>query len=383
MHIETEIAPLPRTVSSSKSPRIAAFATKGVGSNEELRIRQLLNEFTNLKILPFDRSAKLKTAWDGLRYLQLNRPDLLVMEGSGLAGGLLCLAARILLGVPYAISWGDAVGPWIAAHFPLASPISHIYERLLLRFAAGFIGWTPYLCGRALTFGCPRAVTAAGWARRAPSGGNRTEERTYFRKIWGIPEEAIVVGLVGSIEWNPNRHYCYGLELVSAAVRLSREDLYVLVVGGGSGLAHLRRLADEHPSAKICLPGPVSLEEVMPCLSAFDVASLPQSTDAVGSFRYTTKLSEYADADLPVITPRIPVAYDLGANWTWRLPGSGPWEEKYISALASLLENLDHAQIESRRVGLPMQGDIFDREAQIQRVAAFVADILEELEPLK
>ena len=46
-------------------------------------------------------------------------------------------------------------------------------------------------------------------------------------------------------------------------------------------------------------------------LAAFDLASLPQSVDGVGSFRYTTKLSEYLAAGLPIVTGQIPAAYDL------------------------------------------------------------------------
>ena len=63
-------------------------------------------------------------------------------------------------------------------------------------------------------------------------------------------------------------------------------------------------------------------------MAAFDVGALPQSTDGVGSFRYTTKLSEYAAARLPVITSRIPAAYDLGCEWMWRLPGRGPGRKR-------------------------------------------------------
>ena len=60
-----------------------------------------------------------------------------------------------------------------------------------------------------------------------------------------------------------------------------------------------------------------------------DVASLPQSVDGVGSFRYTTKLSEYLAARLPVVTGEIPLAFDLDDGWMWRLPGDAPWEERY------------------------------------------------------
>ena len=41
------------------------------------------------------------------------------------------------------------------------------------------------------------------------------------------------------------------------------------------------------------------LEEVVPVMCAFDVASLPQSMDGVGMFRYTTKIAEELALRLP------------------------------------------------------------------------------------
>jgi hypothetical protein len=41
------------------------------------------------------------------------RPDLLVMEGTGIAGGVACLAARAIWGQKYIVSSGDAVGPFV------------------------------------------------------------------------------------------------------------------------------------------------------------------------------------------------------------------------------------------------------------------------------
>ena len=57
-----------------------------------------------------------------------------------------------------------------------------------------------------MTFGAPRAMTAAGW----PLGGNRSpdllESRKKMREQLGISQDAIVVGIVGALEWNARRH---------------------------------------------------------------------------------------------------------------------------------------------------------------------------------
>ncbi len=292
------------------------------------------------------------------------------MEGTGVAGGLAVIAARAIAGVPYVVSSGDAVGPFVGLSHRRLAPFAGLYERLLCRRSAGFIGWSPYLVGRALTFGAPRAMTAANWAPAAAP-----EERAARREALGIPAEAIVFGLVGSLPWNEASGYCYGLELVRAALATDRKDLRVLVVGDGSGLARLRELAagDE----RIILPGRVPKEEVAGVLAALDVASLPQSVDGVGSFRYTTKISEYLGAGLPVVTGQIPLAYDLDDGWIWRLAGDAPWDPRYLAALAELMRTVTPAEVAARRAAVPRDLAIFDRGRQQRAVSAFVADLVD------
>ena len=200
-----------------------------------------------------------------------------------------------------------------------------------------------------------------------------------FREKWGLPRDAIVVGLLGSLEWNAHREYCYGLELVRCAHRLQRKDVSFLIVGDGTGLERLRKEAGALLGTRIFLPGAVPLEHVIPALLTIDVASLPQSMDGVGLFRYTTKVSEYAEAGVPVITSRIPMAYDLGDGWMWRLPGKGPWTEVYVNALTALVENLSREQIDFRKQAIPKPFEAFRQDLQIRRVTQFVGDIFNDL----
>jgi hypothetical protein len=109
-------------------------------------------------------------------------------------------------------------------------------------------------------------------------------------------------------------------------------------------------------------------------MATFDVASLPQSVDGVGSFRYTTKLSEYLAAGLPVVTGRIPMAYDLDDGWLWRLAGRTPWDDEYIEQLAKLMARADHDEIAAKRQSIPAHLPEFDRDRQIQRVTDFIRE---------
>lgn len=348
------------------------FATQGAGHGDEDRIHALLEE-VRAETFPFDRANKARTSLRLLRTVLTDRPDLVVMEGTGLAGGLAMIGVRLLAGIPYVVSSGDAVGPYISKARPSAGPLGAIYERLLCRLSAGYIGWSPYLAGRALTFGAPRAMTAAGWSTPA-----RPEDRDRRRNELKIPDDAIVFGIVGSLDWNPRIDYCYGKELVEAVCRTGRDDLRALIIGDGSGFDQLRALAGKEVGRRVLLPGRIPKEEVTSYLAAMDVASLPQSVDRVGSFRYTTKISEYLAATLPVATGRIPAAYDLDAGWIWRLGGDSPWDPRYVSALACLMGRVNRHQVEEKRRAVPSVTSTFDVERQRQRVTAFVREIIDD-----
>ncbi len=365
-------AALPSMHAVSRRARIVCFATQGQGHIEGERIRVLL-ERLDAEEFAFDRAHKLRSAWRLARSVLADRPQLLVMEGTGTAGGLVLLAVRALLGVPYVVSSGDAVGPFLGLHSRALGMLGGVYERLLCRYCAGFVGWTPYLVGRALAFGAPRGMTAAGWTRNEPTDGARKRVRGEL----GVSEQAIVVGLAGSLHWNERVGYVYGAEIVQAVLRSERADVVACIVGDGDGLQRLRELAGDELGKRVLLPGRVPPEQVPDYLSAFDAGSLSQSVDPVGSFRYTTKLSEYLAVGLGVITGEVPLAYDLDEGYMWRLPGEAPWSATFVDSLSTLLRGLTREEIDAKRAAaLAASAAVFDRGTQQRRMSAFVGDIL-------
>ena len=355
--------------------RLLAFATLGQGSNEERRIRDLLAAFQP-EIVAFDRSRKFRMFWRLIRTIRRTRPDLVAMEGTGLAGGAALIAARLLFGYRYVVSSGDAVGPWVASRYRLLGPLFGLYERLLCRLAAGYIGWTPYLAGRALTFGCPRAMTAAGWAPFLRTPAEQAADRVRTRQHLEIPADNLVIGIAGSMQWSGRYAYCYGRELVEAARLAKRSDVTFLLVGDGNGRERLERLASGLAPGRVVFAGSVPQGDLPAYYAAMDVGSLPQSADGVGSFRYTTKLSEYLAFRLPVVTSQIPLAYDLDGGWLWRLPGRAPWDPSYVKSLADFVDGLDEKDLATRLAAVPGTPDVFDGGLQIERVNAFVRDLL-------
>lgn len=359
-----------------RSPRtssVLGFATKDY-AHDQARLRALLEPLeTDLSIFPFEPSRKAVSAIRLLKVIYRDRPALVVMEGTSVAGGIPLLAARAFLRTRYVVVGGDAIGPFVAANHRFLGPVAWLYEILLLRFGSAFIGWTPYLVGRALTFGVPRAATAPGWAPYTARHGARTR----IRADLGISEEAIVFGIVGSLQWTARVGYAYGAELVRAVRTLDRADIVVLIVGDGSGVSRLEQMAGEELGKRVRLVGRVAREEVPDYLAAFDVASLPQSCDQVGAFRYSTKLPEYLGAGLPIVTGQLPVAYDLALDWSWRLPGAAPWSDAYVSALRALMSTITSEDIAARR---PKSEELATRtfaiEPQRERVASLVRDLL-------
>jgi glycosyltransferase involved in cell wall biosynthesis len=205
-----------------------------------------------------------------------------------------------------------------------------------------------------------------------------SDSRVKIRQQLGIPDNSLVFGLLGSLAWTQRVKYCYGYELLTAFQKINRQDVSILVVGDGNGLAYLQKLAGEDLGKRIFLPGNVPVDQVLDYMAAMDVASLPQSVDGVGSFRYTTKISEYLAAKLPVVTSQIPMAYDICGDWIWKLPGDKPWEDCYIDSLANLMQEMTFAEIKIKQKAIPDQISDFNLEQQVCRVTNFIHDIAKQ-----
>ena len=360
-----------------------AFATQGTAGDDESRLRVLLSSF-GAQFIPFHRrtfSEKLKSFLRVLRQTSSESPDLIVMEGTGFAGGLAVLILRFFRGIPYLVSSGDAVGPFVfktkGRWGILTGVFSQIYEKMLCRVAMGFMGWTPYLTGRALTFGTRKAISVPSWPPFQRTEAELDEARKRIRMKLGIPFDAIVLGVCGSLAWNNRVGFCYGAELVRVAKKVTNKKIFFLIVGGGEGLAHLKRMVPETHRNQFIFTDQISREDVPNYLAAMDVGSLPQTLDQVGSFRYTTKLCEYLMARLPVVTTQVPFAYDLDEGWAWRIPGYTPWADDYLDAFAKWINDLDSQKIleKKKKVSLPSE---FNREKQIKKVTAFIQELFDQ-----
>ncbi|MFT4113469.1 glycosyltransferase [Silvibacterium sp.] len=354
--------------------KLLACATQGNGGDDEARLRAMVSGF-QYTLAEFSKRDKRGGAKKLLAQLKSRQFDLLVLEGTGIAGGLAAILGRRLYGMPYVVSSGDAVAPFLSARHPAAEPVFRRYEQMLYRYSSGFIGWTPYLVGRALTMGAKRGITIPGWAPFERTEEELAEGRRRIRQQLNIDDSTVVFGIVGSLSWSSRYGYCYGAELVRA-IRSSKGNAIVVIVGDGSGLPKLKEIAGDALGRTVHLPGRVSREEVPYWLAALDIGSIPQSVDGVGSFRYTTKLSEYMAARLPFITNQIPMSYDLDQRALWRLHGQSPWDPVFLDALVGLMDRVTPSDALAKRWSMA-DAPLFERTSQVNRVTGFLREIVE------
>jgi hypothetical protein len=87
---------------------VLAFATQGDRSLDQRRLDALLALVADeVSHFAFDNKRKLISALRLLRVIRSDRPSLVVMEGTGVAGGVTVLLTRALLRVRYVVISGD------------------------------------------------------------------------------------------------------------------------------------------------------------------------------------------------------------------------------------------------------------------------------------
>ena len=354
----------------------------GLGDLHGLRLRRLTDRMeANISVFDVDKSesrwANSRAIWNRL---QERDWDLVYLESTGIAAGIPLILARHLWGQRFVVSSGDPVSGYVhTVHGRVAGAAAGAYERLLYRASAGFIGWTPYLTGRALQLGAPRGVTVEGAVDLNLFRPFESAERAAARADFGLPADHLVCGVVGSLQWTPRQQYCYGLELVEMMKYLKRPDVSVLIVGDGTGRARLESRVPASLRDRVVFTGRVPEEDVIRALNAMDVGFITQTLDGLGSYRLTTKLPEYLATGLPVAMSPIPGLYDYALDCGWALPPLHPATDAFHQGCAALIDRLTPDAIARRASAARSVAEThFDYELLKPRFQAFLDDLLHQ-----
>jgi glycosyltransferase involved in cell wall biosynthesis len=191
-----------------------------------------------------------------------------------------------------------------------------------------------------------------------------------LRSRLGLPEDALVVGLTGSLRGSSP----YGWDLVEALSLLRDRPVHGLVVGDGDGLENLRRRAAKLAvSDRLVLTGQVPHGDIPRYVSAMDVCLSRQTNDAVGRSRTTAKLPEYLACDRYVLATAVGGAAEILPE-EMLLPYEGSSDPNHVDRLAGRIAELVPRRAElrrgagTRRIAL----ERFSYPALAERLAAFL-----------
>jgi glycosyltransferase involved in cell wall biosynthesis len=161
------------------------------------------------------------------------------------------------------------------------------------------------------------------------------------RRRWGVADDRLVVGVLGSAHWNARRRWCYGRDVIEAVAAARRRDVRGAVLVQGDGLPRLRALAGRLGVADRVVFAEPDEATAWSQLAAVDVALSTQTNDVVGRVRTTGKLVQYMAAGRFVLASRVGAAAALLPE-VMLVDYHGPWDEGYFARLAQRVDALPH-----------------------------------------
>lgn len=365
-----------------ENAEVLCINTAGKGGQDAMRIRRMTKGLSvPCAYYDVDKSVKKKASAEIWRLITAKPWRLLYLENTGIAGGLNMIRAARERGIRYVVSSGDPIeGFFRVTKGDIIGKAFGVYERLLMSHSSGFMGWSPYLAGRALELGAPCAATVEGAVDLELFRPLPEAEREQIRSHYGITPGHLVCGIVGSLTWTPRLNYCYGLELVEAARRLKRDDMTFLIVGDGTGKAILEERVPEALRKRVIFTGRIAPDEVMRTMNAMHIGFITQTLDHLGSYRLTTKMPEYLACGLPIGISPIPGYFDyIGEAAGWALPPYHPASAKFHDALTAWLETVTHEEVEAKRAACrKIAEERFDYDKIAARFRSFVEYVLSQ-----
>ena len=224
------------------------------------------------------------------------RPDVCYVMDMAYSGVVAGAVAKCLGRTRLVIDTGDAIAELARAIGRRGTRLwlTHVLERFSIRFADHLVVRSHF--HRELMHSRKGEVTVI------PDG----VDVEAFTVSKGRAEERFVIGVIGTAVWNEQSGHCYGKELVEVIHLLRDEPVSGVMVGGGSGIPHLRALCRRYGiENRIRFTGKVSYESLPMLLAEMDICLSTQTNDVAGWVRTTGKLPLYMASGRYILATRV------------------------------------------------------------------------------
>jgi glycosyltransferase involved in cell wall biosynthesis len=326
------------------------------------------------------RSAnKVVSMFAFLWFLLLTRPAVTYVFDISYSGVLASALYRLAFGSRLVIDTGDAITELARSmgRSRVGVLLTSLLERCALR-------------------GADRMIVRGSFHRELLAGANinaevvqdgvdvasfTAEDVSDLRKQNGL-EGVLTIGLVGSSVWSEKLQMCYGWELVETIRLLKDKPVKGIMIGGGSGIAHLKaRCRECGIEDRVFFLDHVPFEELPRYLSLIDVCLSTQTNDVVGNVRTTGKLPLY------LATGRFILASNVGEA-AQVLPKEmivdyeGVKDANYPAKLATRIESIlsEPKILSASEAGIPLARRHFDYSMLAKRAHRVIKEVLKEAE---
>ncbi len=275
------------------NPKILFIVNGDENSIYARRVKSLSAHFKSIKDYKIVyRDNRKKSILKFIKEIIASKPDIVYVEQIAYSGCMAAIAGRLFRKYIYILCASDAYAELLKAnHNILISRIAGIFETIWLN-SADFIltcnplhsEWLKEKKGKDNVDYVEHSVDAEAFKPR--------DQKALKRKL-GL-EGSFVIGLIGSVTLGKRYNTCYGWDLIETYRYLSDLDCKGLIVGDGTGLPYLKRMAGEYGlQDRVIFLGNVVHEKICDYINCMDISMSTQSNDLVGYLRCPTKLSEY------------------------------------------------------------------------------------------
>lgn len=300
--------------------------------------------------LTYREGGKLSSIGRMLRALAADRPALVYVLDIGYSGIIAAVLWKLASRARLVVDTGDAIhelAKAVGERGRLGLALTDWLERVALRAADHVVVRGTRHVDVLRARGVERVTVVQDGVETAQFAGDGAAAR----RALGIPEDAFVVGVLGSVTWIPREGRCYGWELVDMLAVLPDPDIRALVVGDGSGIPHLVAHAeDAGVRDRLVLAGRVPYAKLPDYLAAMDVCVSTQTNDLPGQVRTTGKLPVYLAAGRTILATAVGEAA-LVLPPAALLDYAGSSDATYPSRLAARVSALRAAPEEVKAMG--------------------------------